>query len=496
MKNGNSGRTSRKVEMHGSLEIRGGVKESGPPPDSKQCKRAALTAALLSSFLTPFMASSVNVALPTIGREYMANAVLLSWVATGYLLAAAMFLVPFGKLADIHGRKRIFLAGIVTFDASTLIAALSPSMAWMIIARVVEGTGASMIFGTGVAILTSVFPPGERGRVLGLSVSSVYLGLSVGPVFGGVLTQHLGWRSIYLFGLLIGLTAVWVTSSRLKGEWAEARGERFDLAGSLLYGAGLVALMYGLSRLPAPTGSWLIGAGLAGLAIFVLKELRTRHPVLNIWLFRRNTVFAMSNLAALINYSATFAVGFLMSLYLQYVKGFSPQISGFILISQPAMMALISPVAGRLSDRVESRVLASAGMGFVAVGLVLLRLIGGHTPSWMIVVSLFVLGLGFGLFSSPNTNAIMSSVEKRFYGVAAAMVGTMRLIGQMISLGIATLIISVYVGRVQIRPENASTFLAAMHAAFVVFAALCFLGVFISLSRGRLRGTAGGNGSA
>jgi MFS family permease len=269
--------------------------------DSEQSKRAALTAAAISAFLTPFMASSVNVALPTIGREYSANAVLLSWVATGYLLAAAMFLVPFGKLADIHGRKRVFLAGIITFNASTLIATLSPSMAWLIAARVVEGTGAAMIFGTGVAILTSVFPPGERGRALGLTVSAVYLGLSVGPVFGGVITQHLGWRSVFIFGLVIGLSAVWVTLRRLKGEWAEARGERFDLAGSLLYGISLVALMYGLSRLPAIPGLLLIMAGIAGLTLFVLKELRTTNPVLNVWLFRKNTVFAMSNLAALIN---------------------------------------------------------------------------------------------------------------------------------------------------------------------------------------------------
>jgi MFS family permease len=206
-------------------------------------------------------------------------------------------------------------------------------------------------------------------------------------------------------------------------------------------------------------------------------------------LFRSNTVFVFSNLAALINYSATFAVSFLLSLYLQYIKGLSPQNAGLILVSQPIMQALFSPSAGRLSDRIESRIVASAGMALTVIGLLLLTLLNEETALVFIIVSLMLLGFGFALFSSPNTNAIMSSVEKRFYGVASATLGTMRLIGQTLSMGIAMLIFAIHIGKVQITPEYYAPFLTSTQTAFVVFAVLCFGGIFASLARGNVRGT-------
>jgi MFS family permease len=204
-------------------------------------------------------------------------------------------------------------------------------------------------------------------------------------------------------------------------------------------------------------------------------------------LFRKNTVFAFSNLAALINYSATFAVGFLLSLYLQYIKGLAEQSAGFILVSQPVVMAVFSPFAGRLSDRIEPRLVASTGMALTAAGLFLLTFLNENTALGFIVAILVLLGLGFALFSSPNTNAVMSSVEKKFYGVASGTLGTMRLTGQMLSMGIAMLIFAVYVGEVQITAQYYPPFLSGIRAAFFIFAVLCFGGVFASLARGRAR---------
>lgn len=449
-------------------------------------KRATLIAATLASFLTSFMGSATNVALPSIGHEFSMDAILLSWVATAYLLAAAVFLVPFGRLADIYGRKRIFTCGAAVFTIASVLVGLSISAATLICARVVQGIGSAMMFSTGMAILTSVFPSGERGRVLGINVAAVYTGLSIGPFVGGLLTENLGWRSIFFAAVPVGLTAILFITMRLKGEWAEAQGEAFDLVGSVIYALTLLTLMYGFSRLPDALGAGLLLTSLAGMGAFVWWELHAAYPVLNLDLFVNNRPFALSSLAALINYAATSAVTFLLSLYLQYIKALSPQQAGLVLIAQPIVQAIFSPVAGRLSDRIEPRIVASSGMMLTAVGLALLILIGPVTPLSAIIAILVLLGFGFALFSSPNMNAIMGSVKRRFYGVASGTVGTMRLIGQMLSMGIATLLFALYIGRVEITPAVYPLFLITMKTAFAVFAALCVGGIFASLARGRI----------
>ncbi|KPK99521.1 MAG: MFS transporter [candidate division Zixibacteria bacterium SM23_73_2] len=455
--------------------------------DDAAIKRAALLVATLTSFLTPFMGSSVNIALPSIGREFNMNAVLLGWIATSYLLAAAMFLVPFGRIADIYGRKRIFINGILTYAVSSFLSSVAPSAVWLLAFRVLQGIGSAMIFGTGIAILTSVYPVGERGRVLGINVAAVYSGLSLGPFLGGFLTQHLGWRSIFFLNVPLSLIIIAFVLWKLKGEWAEAKGEKFDLTGSIIYILTLPAMMYGLSLLPATAGVWLILLGVLGLIALAKWEMKVKSPVLDMNLFRNNTVFAFSSLAAFINYGATFAIGFLLSLYLQYTKGLDPQHAGFILVSQPAVMALFSPLSGRLSDKIEPRIVASIGMGFTAMGLFLFTFLNSNTGIPFVVISLIVVGFGLALFSSPNTNAIMSSVEKRFYGVAAATVGTMRLTGQMFSMGISMLVLALYMGNAQVSPENYPLFLKSTKSAFIIFTALCFAGIFASLSRGKVR---------
>jgi EmrB/QacA subfamily drug resistance transporter len=452
-------------------------------------KQVVLLIAVLAGFITPFDGSAVNIALPVIGAEFHMDAIALSWVATAYLLSSALFLVPFGKIADIYGRKKIFLYGITIFSLSSLVMTMVSSTEMLIGVRVVQGIGSAMIFGTGVAIVTSVFPPGERGKALGTYITAVYIGLSVGPLLGGAMTQYLGWRSIFFVNVPIGITAILLILWKIKGEWAECRGEKFDLTGSVIYGASVVAVMYGFSVLPDFKGAALIAVGILGIFIFALHEMRIPSPVLDITLLTKNQIFAFSNLSALINYSATFAVTFLLSLDLQYTKGFTPEHAGLILIVQPVVMAMISPIAGRLSDRIEPRIVASAGMTFTALGLFLLIFLTETTPIWYLVINLMVLGIGFGLFSSPNTNAIMSSVDKRFYGVASGMNGTMRLLGQMLSMGIAMMLFAIVIGPVEITPPYYPQFVLSLHYAFILFTAFCILGVFTSLVRGKKSST-------
>ena len=460
--------------------------ESRPdsPPVSKG---SVLIVAMVGSFITPFMTSAINMALPSIGDRFSMNAVLLSWVATAYLLSAAVFMVPFGRLADLYGRKNAYGWGMAVYTLSSLLCGLSVSGGMLIAARVLQGLGAAMIFSAGLAIITSVFPPGERGRAIGLAVASTYTGLSLGPVLGGLLTDYLGWRSVFLVNVPLGLLTVALLLAKIKTEWAEARGERFDLAGSVIYGISLVALMYGMTLLPQWECAPLIAFGLIGLAGFVIWERRVDHPVFEVNLFRTNRVFVFSSLAALIHYSATFALVFLLSLYLQYIHGLKPQEAGLILAVQPVVMAVLSPLAGRLSDRIQPLYVASLGMTITSAGLFAFGFLGTDTSLAFMLAFLALIGLGYALFSSPNMNAIMSSVETRQLGIASGAVATMRLLGQMTSMGVATVIFALLLGRVQITPEYYPRFLTCVKTSFLIFGLACFLGIFASMTRGKLK---------
>ena len=463
------------------------IQKTGTDSDKASSRRAALLVTTVGAFLTPFMGSSIAIALPSIGDELQMNAILLGWVSTTYLLAAVMFLVPIGRIADIYGRKKIFTYGMLTYTIASALSATSTSAAMLISFRVLQGIGGAMIFSTSVAILTSVFPPQDRGRVLGINVAAVYIGLSLGPFAGGLLTQYLGWRAIFWANVPLGLMVIALIFWKLKGEWAEARGEKFDVIGSIIYSLTLLAIMYGFTMLPDIIGVVLILAGAAGFMAFIRWETKVKSPVLDIGMFRNNTVFALSNVAALINYSATFAVGFLLSLYLQYIKGLSPQNAGLVLVAAPVVQAVFSPIAGRLSDRIEPRIVASAGMGLTVIGLIFFIFLGKATSLWFIIAGLMILGLGFALFSSPNTNAVMSSVDRKCYGVASATLSTMRQIGMTFNMGMVMLIFGIYIGRVQITPPYYPAFISSVNMVFIISAVLCFGGIFASLARGKVR---------
>jgi EmrB/QacA subfamily drug resistance transporter len=450
-------------------------------------RRYALFVTLVASFIIPFSGSALNLAIPVIGLELDLPALTLNWIVTAYIVASAVALLPMGKLADLTGRRRLFLAGLLGFGAASVACALAGSGPAIVAARLLQGLAGAMIFGTATAILISAYPASERGRVLGWNVAAVYSGLSLGPVLGGILTEQVGWRSIFWLAAGLAGVAAALVAARLRRELPVAGAGRFDLAGAVAYGLGIAGLMIGLSSVRASSyGLWLAAAGALLISVCVWRQARVRHPLLELRLFR-SPVFLRSNAAALIHYAATFASSYLVSLYLQVVRGIGPRDAGLVLLIQPVLMALLSPLSGRLSDRVEPRVLASSGMALTCVGLVLFTQLGLDTPIGLLILNLAFLGVGFALFSSPNTNAVMSSVAGSDYGVASATLGTMRLLGQGTSMVLVSVVFGFVIGNTQLSPDNAGPLLRAARLSFQLLAVLCAIGIAPSLARGQLR---------
>lgn len=446
-----------------------------------------LITVMVTSFVTPFSGSAITLALPAIGTEFHGGALLLSWVVAAFLLSTAAFLLPFGRLSDIIGRKKVFISGVALFTISSFFSGFAWSIEALIIFRMIQGIASAMIFSTGMAIVALVYPAEKRGKAMGLISASIYIGLSLGPVLGGLLNYYLGWRSIFYFTTLLSVFATLLTTWRLKGEWISSKGEKFDKVGSFSYMIALVSTLYGLSEVARlEWAKYILGLGLCLLILFLYYESKQEYPLFPIRLFLNNRVFAFSNLAAMINYSATFAIGFLLSLYLQVIMGYDSQISGLILLSQPLIMALFSPFAGSMSDRIEPAIVSSWGMALSTLGLSFFIFVTPQTSLWIIIASLALIGLGFALFASPNNNAIMGSVEKSFYGAAASSLGTMRLIGQAASMAIVTLLLSGNSGNINSGASYIEQLAGEFHLAFIIFTVICGLGILPSFVRGKV----------
>jgi EmrB/QacA subfamily drug resistance transporter len=450
----------------------------------KSSRTATLVVVCTAHFLMPFMMSAVGVALPAIGHDFNASAMQLGLVETTYVLSASIFLLAMGRMGDIYGRRRIFQYGIVVFTLAGGLLSQAWSIESMIAMRFLQGMGGSMVMATTFAIVVSVFPPEERGKALGIAVASVYAGISCGPFFGGALVTAFSWRAIFYLAVPLGAITFAVSCAKLRGEWAEAKGEPFDWQGSLVYAAAILLLIGGASNLDKGLWAWLLAlSGTGGLILFLVLESRTEFPVLNVTLLRSNRVFAFSNLAAMLNYAATFGVTFFLSLYLQYVKGLNPREAGTILIIQPIVQATFSPLCGRLADRFSAASVATLGMALCAAGLGIAASITADTSISLIMLMLATLGLGFALFSSPNISVIMGSVPPRYLGVASGLNSTMRTLGMMASMTIITIIFSIFMADHAVTPQTQPQFLTSMHTALLTFSALCVVGIFFSIAR-------------
>ena len=446
-------------------------------------KSYTLAAVLISSFICPFMASAMTVAVPAIAVEFGVPAVQMSWLLTAFLLGSACVLLPFGRLADLRGRKRVFLWGLSGVFVTSLLCGASVSAEMLIFVRFLQGIVISMIFSTGIAILVSSHRPEERGKVLGISVSFTYAGISTGPFLGGAIAEFFGWRMIF-FVTAVVVFASWYLGSKVVDEWYGEKGGQMDLRGSFFYAVSMLCILYGISVFETqPLAVWIVVVGAVFGAVFLWEQMASEHPLIQLSLFL-NVTFSMSNLAALLHYSATFAISFLLSLYLELLHGFTESQAGAVLLLQPLMMAALSAWAGSLSDKVQPRIVASFGMGLTTMGLAFLSGIGMATPVWQVGIILVLIGIGFAFFSSPNSNAIMGAVHPSQMGVATSIFSVMRVLGQGMSMAMVTLLLNRYV-----LSATGGGYLASLEAGiqqiFFLFTFICLAGTAISAMRGK-----------
>lgn len=454
----------------------------------KTSPRTILVVSSAASFVSTFSASSTNIALPGIDADLGLGSLALNWVVSAFVLTSAIMVMPTARIGDTLGRQRLFRLGMAIYAAGNLLAALAPLGFILLLGRVLSGIGSAFAFGTVTAVLVSAFPPERRGFILGVNVASTYLGLSIGPLLGGLVVQTLGWRMLFgssaTVGALVFFGALWA----LRQNDRQEHGGRIDLPGMALYGLGLFLLIWGLSLLPGLLGLCAAPAGLVLLLVFLWRQARVPHPVFPMGLFLKNRVFGFGNLAAMVNYSATFSVSYFMSIYLQVLRGLSPVQSGLILAVQTLVQALLSPLAGHLSDRISPRILSSTGLGISACSLAALVLLDQGTSLVLPVATLAVLGLGLALFSTPNNNSVLAAAGHRHVGTASTTIANMRIVGQILSMGMSLGLISAFVGNVPSSQMPPEPFLVALRLGFGLAGALNVFGMVISLARGPAEG--------
>ncbi len=452
-------------------------------------RRVVIAMVILNSFTTPLTLSAANVALPAIAGHFSLSAAMLSWVPMAYLMAGAMFILIFGRLADQFGRMRLFLIGTVAMALSSAFTGMAINSAMLIGGRFLQGVSAAMLYATHLAIVASAFPPNQRGRAIGIVISTVYVGLMAGPVLGGIVTDQFGWRANFFLHIPLSLVVLAVGLSRLfladRRDWT---GDRipFDFPGAALFCMAIMFLCLGASLLPSMASAALLLLFTASILAYIRYANSVPSPIWDVRLFFRNAIFTRSCGASLIMYTATYSNIVLMSLYLQELKSLSASAAGLMLMIQPAAMALLSPIAGRLSDRGEPRVIATAGMALSAIGLLMLSNLDSGSDLSTAAIALVLNGTGFGLFTSPNSNAIMSSVEAKDYGAASATISTTRVLGQLGSMVLVALAMSLLIGERLIDADTLPQLERAIQLTFGLAAAICVPGIVLSMLRGRM----------
>ena len=450
-------------------------------------KSIVLIVVWLSAFGMPIMLSATNVAVPVIASQFNLSATQITWIPMSYLMASAMFVLTFGKLADIVGRKRIFFFGLLILSLSSIFAALATTGSMLLLGRAFQGFGAAMLYATQTAMVSSVYPAKERGKAIGITLAAVYLGLALGPTLGGIVMQYLSWRFNFVLHIpLIIIIMILITKVPEDSELKLTENFNFDKVGSSLYAASIGLLCFGVSNLPDLSSLLMLILFIVTAALFIKHSLRSSFPIWDLRIFASNAMLTRSCLASFLMYAATYSNVVILSLYLQDLRQLSPGQAGLIMSIQPGTMALLSATSGRLSDVIEPRFLATIGMVISAFSLFSLSFLASGELSAYFLISLVFIGVGFSLFSSPNTHAIMSSVTRKNYGLASGTAATTRVLGQLSSMFLISFSLSFIVGDQLITEETLPSLLDAIELSFFIAGFVCLLGALLSVTRGKL----------
>lgn len=429
--------------------------------------------------------AAVNVAIPTLAEDLQANANKVSWLPTLYILSNVALMLPFGKLADNYGRKRVYVWGLALNAIASFMCAIANSIDAILFWRLVQGAAGAMIFSTGIAIISAVTPSNKRGTALGIVASCVYIGLTLAPAVGGWLTELLGWRSVFYFQIPLVIALLVFIKMKLPGEWKNQHHSRFDWIGSAIFVAFSCTLVYGMSILPSWKGWALLALSFMCLAAFIVHQSKDKQPLIRVQMFLESRVFSLSLSTSFLMYGSNFAILFLLSLYLQYIKGYSPSYAGQILLIQALCMALIAPIAGKLSDAFQPRIIATTGCFIVGIGFIVMNQIDASSSATYIGVSLALIGTGFGLFSTPNNNAIMGSVNEHEVGVASASMNLSRTIGNLVGMSLVNLMMHYYIGDAKLSAGQNSALMQTISLALVMSLSFVLVACVLSALRGK-----------
>ena len=442
-------------------------------------KNLLLLICTVLSFFTVFAVNAVTIVIPSIAAEFHMSNIVQNWVTIIFLLVVAVLSVPAGQISAKYGLKKVTIISVVLFIIISIANVLVTSQEQFLACRLILGIALSFINVTSMAMIVNAFPPEERGKALGINITGVYVGLSLSPVIGGILNYNLGWRSVVLFGVPFLFVILALLLTRIDDEWSSFKNLPLDLKGSFAYGIGMVLFMYGFTILNTQLGVILTVLGVMILLIFAWIELKQAHPVFDIRFFK-NHKFLSANFASLCAYLATYAVTTILNYHLQYIKGFDSQTAGMILLVAPLCQVILAPLAGRLSDRFVPQILAAIGMALGTLSLILFSFLDSTTSIEFLFVAMILYGIGFGLFSPPNTNVIMGSVPPKDTSVASAAVATMRTVGQAMSMGILTLVFAFVMGDVPIIQQYYPLLIQSCQITCIICVVLCIASVFAS----------------
>ena len=458
---------------------------------SEQAKRNVLLASALGSSLAPFMVSALIVALPTIGHEFSADVHGLSLLTNIFFVAAAVFLVPFGKIADTFGVKKVFTLGIIVYFISAFLCIIAPDLQFLTVARCITGIGAGMIFGTSIALLSLVFPESARGKAIGINVGAMSGGFLLGFLLGGVLTFYAGWRTIFFLTIPVEILVIWLIFTRIRGECELVRAQHLDVPGMIVYGLSLFFIMFGFTMLPQLNSIFILLSGAVCLILFLVRENRVNYPLIDLPVLGKNRLFMTTNLIVILFNASNFAVIFLTSLYLQEIRNLDPRAAGLILLTMVIFMVLLSPFAGRLSDRLEPVIVIGAGAVLSSAGLIIYTFLDTGSSLLQVILALSLVGAGIAFCQSPVVRTTVSSVPKGMYGLASGMIETMRLLGMTMSVAIAGIVFAVFLGNAHITASLYPLFMQSFRFSFMIFFGISVLCLFIIRTLKRRKAAAG-----